>query len=440
MQISKYASEALKLLKQSGYEAYIVGGSVRNMLLGTEVYDYDICTSALPEQTMAVFSKYRTIPTGISHGTVTVIIDGSPIEITTYRSEGRYLDHRRPQSVRFLPDLSGDLSRRDFTMNALCLDDNGEITDLFAGRSDIENKLIRAIGNPQTRFEEDALRILRAVRFASQLGFSIEKESEKAMIQCKSLLRHISAERKLEELKKTICGKHAFKALMNYREIISELIPQAEASFDYDQNSKHHCYDVWEHTCRALSAIEPETDLRLAMLFHDLGKPYVRTIGKNGIFHFRGHMKKSAEIAREVLQELKCDTKTLRHVVKLVSLHDERFEADEYKVKKFISDNGWDFFDEYLKIRLADTSAQSEYQREGKLENLRGISDIAKRIKESKECLFLSDLAIDGNDILALGFEGKEIAEKLEAALELVLSGKCTNVKAELLENLMEEQ
>ena len=438
MQIKEYAIKALNTLRDSGFEAYAVGGCVRNALLGIDVSDYDICTNALPEQTASVFSEYKVIKTGIAHGTVTVIIDGFPIEITTYRSEGRYTDHRRPESVHYVSQLSEDLSRRDFTMNALCYDGSGKIIDMFGGQSDINNRLIRAIGNPRKRFEEDALRILRAVRFSSQLGFEIEAETAFAMSECRQLLDYISAERKLDELKKIVCGQYAFDALMKYREIISQIIPECSNSFDYNQNSKHHCYDVWEHTCRALSAIEPNTTLRLAMLFHDLGKPYVRTIGKNGIFHFKGHMIKSAQIAYENLKKLKCDTKTLKYVEKLVLLHDERFEADEYKVKKFISENGWEFFYDYIKIRFADTSAQSDYQREGKLQNLRDIVSVAETAKMNGDCLFLSDLAISGNDIIALGYEGKEISNKLAFALELVLSGKCINDKDTLLRKLME--
>lgn len=439
MQIKSYAQKAIDTLNKSGYEAYAVGGCVRNALLGIGISDYDICTNALPEQTISAFSGHTVIPTGLAHGTVTVLVDGFPIEITTYRSEGRYLDHRRPENIEFVSSLKEDLSRRDFTMNALCYDGKGKIIDMFGGQKDIMQRLIRAIGNPAERFEEDALRILRAVRFSSQLGFKIEADTAKAMLECKKLLDFVSAERKLEELKKIVCGKYAFDALMNYRDIIAQIIPQARHSFDYDQNSKHHCYDVWEHTCRALSAIEPDVTLRLTMLYHDLGKPYVRFIGKKGYYHFNGHMIKSAEIAHESLKNLKCDTKTLRYVEKLVRLHDERFEADEYKVKKFISQNGWDFFDDYLKIRYADTSAQSDYQKDGKLENLREISEIAKRLKESEAPLFLSDLAISGSDVAKLGYEGREISEKLSYALELVIKDECKNEKNELIKRLTEE-
>lgn len=439
MQIKEYAQKAIDRLKAKGFEAYAVGGCIRNSLLSIDESDYDICTNALPEQTLSVFSDLRTYKTGIAHGTVTVMIDNKSIEITTYRSEGKYIGNRRPQYVRFVPSLYEDLSRRDFTMNALCYDGKGEIIDLFGGVKDILDKTIRAIGNPDERFTEDALRILRAVRFSAQLGFTIEKGTAGAMEDCKGLLLHISAERKLDELKKIICGQYAYKALTRYRSIIAQIIPDISACFDYNQNSKHHCYDVWEHTCRALSAIEADINLRLAMLFHDLGKPHVRTIGKDGLFHFRGHMIKSSQIARDTLTSLHCDTKTINYVVKLVLLHDERLAANDYEIKKFISKNSWSFFYDYMKIRYADTCAQSDYRRKEKLYNLDEISRHAESIRERGECVFLSELAVNGDDVLALGFKGKEIAIALDYALDLVLSGKCKNDKRLLISAIKEK-
>ncbi len=438
MKIAQYAKEALEMLEAKGYEAYIVGGSVRDLLLGKDPYDYDICTSALPEQTLEVFDEFTCFTPGIKHGTVAVIINGHQLEITTYRTESGYINHRTPESVAFVSSLDEDLSRRDFTINSMCISKDGNIIDRFDGISDLNSSKIRAIGNPEIRFSEDALRIMRALRFSSQLGFEIEEKTSKAMKKCKHLLDDISAERKFSELKKLICGENAFDVLMKHRGIIAQIIPEVTCTFDYNQHSKHHCYDVWEHTCRAISNIEPDETLRLAMLYHDLGKPHVAVTDQKGFKHFNGHMNVSAEIAMSSLSELRCDKKKLHEIVSLVKNHDIRFEAEKIAVKKFISEHGWDFFDKYMKIRYADTYAQSNFRKEEKIANLDGIIKLSEEIRKSDDCLFLSDLKINGNDVTSLGIFGKEISRCLSFALNSVIEEKCQNEKQALISYIKE--
>lgn len=438
MKIAEYARKALEVLEAEGFEAYIVGGSVRDLLLGKEPYDYDICTNALPEQTLDAFSQYVCFTPGMKHGTVAVMLEGHQLEITTYRTEGGYLNHRSPESVTFVSSLDEDLSRRDFTINSMCISKDGDVIDRFGGLSDLNASTIRAIGNPEKRFTEDALRIMRALRFSSQLGFAIEGRTADAMDKCRRLLDDISAERKLSELKKIICGENAFDVLMKHRNIIAQIVPEAACAFDYNQYSKHHCYDVWEHTCRALSNIEPNETLRLAMLYHDLGKPHVAVTDKKGFKHFHRHMNVSAQIAKASLNELRCDKKTMNEIVELVKHHDVRFEAEHIPVRRFISEHDWDFFNKYMKIRYADTMAQSDYMREEKLEILDNIMKVSEEIRNSNDCLFLNELAINGDDAVSLGYSGKDIAKCLSFALNSVIEDKCENEKSALLTYIKE--
>lgn len=433
MTIKSTPREALELLCSNGYEAYLVGGCVRDYAMGIEPYDYDICTNALPEQILFVFSEYRTVETGIRHGTVTVIIDNSPIEITTYRSDGQYTAHRTPKQVAFVRDLKSDLSRRDFTINSICCDKDGKMVDIFGGMADIERMIIRAIGNPYTRFEEDALRILRAIRFASVLGFSIEENTEKALFDKSYLLDFVSAERKLTELKKLLLGKNVTEVLLRYREIIARIIPEVSRTFDFEQNSLHHSFDVWEHICRTVGSIEPDIVLRLTMLFHDIGKPDCKTVGKNGRYHFYGHMLKSAELARVSLSRLRCDNETSGLVCELITQHDNRIKSDVYSVRRFISQHGWYFFDRYLKIRRADISAQSDYLRQEKLCDIGQIEAVANEIRQRGDCISLCQLKINGNDLVLLGLEGKSIGRCLQDTLDAVMRDEIPNKKEELI-------
>ncbi len=433
--LSDGAKKALELLKSSGQEAYIVGGSVRDMIMGIEAHDYDITTSATPDQIKKAFWGFTVIETGIKHGTVTFLYEKEPIEVTTYRIDGDYKDSRHPESVEFTKKLDQDLSRRDFTMNALVYNEDEGIIDLFGGKSDIENKIIRAIGDPEKRFQEDALRILRGVRFASQLGFEIEEKTKEAMIKFAPLLHNISKERINVEISKFLTGKNIKKALLENYEIISEIIPEIKEMHAFNQNSKYHIYDVLEHTAVSVECIEPVLSLRLAMLLHDTGKPKTYSVDENGQGHFYGHAKISTEIAERFLTEYRFDNATRERVIALVKLHDTPIELDKIFIKKRMNRIGKDLFFDLLKVKRADNLAQSpEYLWIDKLDKM---EKIANEIVE-ENCFTLSALKINGNDLMLLGLKGKKIGEVLNQLLKEVIEEKIPNERESLIKRASE--
>ncbi len=436
--IPEYAQKALGLLHAQGFKAYIVGGCVRDAVLGKTPNDYDICTDCTPNVMKKVFEGLPTIETGIKHGTLTVLIDRQPIEITTFRSDGEYSDHRKPDSVRFEKELSEDLKRRDFTVNALCYNDSEGIVDMFGGISDIQNRIIRCVGKPQERFDEDALRILRALRFSSVLGFSIEDNTSRAIHDQKELLRQISAERIAAELKKLLCGADPARILTEYRDVMAVIIPQLEPCFDFAQNNPHHCFDVYQHICHSVNNIEPDWVLRLTMLLHDIAKPLVHTVDENGIDHFKTHQLKSAELARKITASLKLDNKSRSRIHSLVLEHDNRIPAKKKSVRRFLSKYDQDFFADYLKVRRADTLAQSGYFRKEKLNELDELEAIAKQIAEQELCLHISDLAVNGNDLINQGLSNKQIGDGLKALLDAVIEERVENKREKLLAYLKE--
>ncbi|MBR6044586.1 MAG: HD domain-containing protein [Ruminococcus sp.] len=425
--LPKYAVKAIEILENAGYQAYCVGGCVRDSLFGKEPEDWDICTSASPDEMKAVFTDYRTIETGIKHGTLTVVIDRNPIEITTYRTEGVYAAHRRPVSVNFIRDLDGDLSRRDFTINAMCCDREGNITDRFGGGQDLKDKLIRCVGDPAKRFDEDALRILRALRFASVLGFEIEPETSKAIFDKRFLLEYISGERIFAELKKLLCGKNVTKILIDYKEVFAAIMPEITPCFGFAQPTKHHCYDVWTHIAVSVGCCREDARLRLAMLFHDIGKPAMARYDEDGTVHFKGHPIKSAEMLTEILDRFRSDNATISYVREQVIEHDNRIPVTRKNVKRFMAKHDFDFFMDYLEIRRADTLAQSDYNREGKLEELDQLAFIAVTVNNENSCLKLTDLAVDGKDMISLGMSGRQIGAMLQRLLDLVVDDKLEN-------------
>lgn len=438
--IPGYARTALDMLHACGFKAYIVGGCVRDAVLGKAPDDYDICTDCTPDMMKQVFAGFPAIETGIKHGTLTVLIDRKPIEITTFRSDGKYTDHRKPDSVRFEKELSQDLKRRDFTVNALCYNEREGIVDLFGGISDIENKVIKCVGKPQERFDEDALRIMRAMRFSSVLDFEIEKNTAQAIHEQKELLRAISAERIAAELKKLLCGRDPARILTEYRDVMAVVIPQLEPCFDFAQNNPHHCYDVYTHICRSVNNIEPDWVLRLTMLLHDIGKPAVMTVDENGIFHFKTHQQKSADMAQEITAALKFDNKSRKRIHSLVLEHDNRIPARKKSVRRLLSKYDAQFFADYLKVRRADTLAQSEYLRNQKLAELDELERLAREILDEQLCLHISDLDINGNDLKALGLDNTEIGKGLKLLLEAVIEERIPNRKAELTDYIKEQQ
>ena len=430
MEISQGAKIALELLHKAGYEAYLVGGCVRDLIMKIPAHDYDITTSATPEEMKKAFIGYTTIETGIKHGTITFLYNKEPIEITTYRIEGEYKDNRHPETVEFTTKLENDLSRRDFTMNALVYNENEGIIDLFGGQKDIASKTIRAIGVAENRFKEDALRILRAMRFSSQLGFEIEEETKKAMVKCAPLLHNISAERISQELNKLLIGKNVKNVILDCYEILGEILPEIKKMHGFDQHNKYHIYNVLEHTAISVESIDPVAHLRLAMLLHDTGKVYTFTRDENGTGHFYGHNKVSSEIARDFLNKYKYDNFTKERVVQLVKIHDTPIEMDRIFIKKRLNRLGKDAFFDLLKVKRADNLAQNP--KYFWLDKLNEMENIAREIVEENE-FTLSSLKIDGNDLITLGIKGKKIGEVLNLLLNEVIEEEIPNQREALL-------
>ncbi len=440
MEIPSYVNRAVEILHNAGFEAYAVGGCVRDSLLGKIPNDWDMCTDALPEEICKAFGDFHVIETGLKHGTVTVRIEHNSIEITTFRTDGEYLKHRKPEQVRFVKSLFEDLSRRDFTINSLAFSPTNGIIDLFCGQNDLQNKIIRCVGDPEKRFNEDALRILRALRFSSVLGFEISPETSQAVHKMKDLLLEISSERIREELLKIICGQDAFRILDEYRDVIVTVIPELRPCIGFLQHSPHHKYDVYDHIIHSVEKLENRPDLRLVMLLHDIGKPKTFTIDEKGVGHFKTHPDVSCQIAREVLNRLKFDNLTKNYVLEQISEHDNRFNADRKSVRRFVSKHDFGFLDDHLKVRKADTLAQSEYNREKKLADIEQKKTIAADLKAEGDSLQRKDLKINGTDLLNAGFKaGKDMKTILDFCLLGVVEEIFPNEKEALLSAVEEK-
>ena len=427
------AEKIIDILEASGFEAYCVGGCVRDSLMGKEPADWDICTSCKPEKLKEIFCDCKIIETGLKHGTVTVVIDSMQIEITTFRKDLNYCDHRHPESVEFVISLKEDLSRRDFTVNSLAYNNKLGLIDYFGGVNDIENKIIRCVGEPYTRFDEDALRILRALRFASTLKFKIDAKTKSALYKKADLLSFVSKERIRDELLKLLTGDNVLPVLLEYKEIIFSIIPELKKCDLTPQNTPHHCYNVYEHTAHSVSNIEPSPHLRMTMLLHDIGKPSTLKTDKQGISHFKTHPYVGKQMAERILRCLRFSNKDISYICRLIEQHDNRFPANERTVKKFISKYGKDFFKDYIKIRKADTLAQSDYKREEKLKTISEIKNIGDKVIKSDVPLNLKDLEINGNDLIEMGFADDAIGKTLNEILTLVLENKLENTKSELM-------
>lgn len=423
--IPTQAAEIIKTLSSHGYEAYAVGGCVRDSILGKTPSDWDITTSARPEQVKALFAK--TIDTGIKHGTVTVMMDKTGYEVTTYRIDGLYEDHRRPNDVTFTTSLREDLMRRDFTINAMAYNDTDGLIDLFGGMDDLQNRVIRCVGNARDRFEEDALRMLRAVRFAGQLHFRIESSTREAIIACHNNLKDVSAERIQMELLKLLISDHPEVFREAYATgLTSVFLLEFDRMMDTGQKNPHHCYSVGEHTLHAVCMIEPNPVLRLTMLLHDVGKPATKTTDQYGIDHFYNHYKVGAEMSKEILKRLKFDNKTIQVVCQLISHHDIRFKnpktSGQRHVRKVMHSIGPNLFPYLLKVMEADVRSQSDYYQAEKLSILKETWESYEEILKKQDCLSLKDLKINGNQLKALGIrEGKTIGAILKTLLSMVL-------------------
>lgn len=440
IKIPEQVNRAIEILRQNGHSAHVVGGAVRDAIMGIEANDWDIATSALPEETASAFRDFRVIETGIKHGTITVIIDSASLEITTYRIESTYSDNRHPDSVQFTDLIEDDLSRRDFTVNAIAYSPHSGITDPYGGCKDIEKKIIRCVGEPDKRFGEDALRILRALRFSSVLGFEIESKTAESIRKNYRLLANISVERIFVELSKLLCGKDAKRILLDYSEVIFFILPELEPMKGCTQNHERHIFDVWEHTVEAVSQIKSEPHLRLAMLFHDSGKPHVKTTDQNGTDHFYSHAKKSREIAEKALTRLKVSNKLRNTIGNRVEYHDflpDKISKKTYK--KYIGKLGLDTVTELFDVRKADISAQNpKFLQEGLDANESGLK-ILNEIQNENSCLKISDLAINGKDLEKSGIPpSPEMGKILNILFDEVLEDKTKNTKNALLARALE--
>ncbi len=432
MHLPENINTALEMLGNAGFEAYVVGGCVRDSLLYLQPNDYDITTSASPLQIKEVFKEYNTIDTGIAHGTVTVVINSAPIEITTFRCDGTYSDNRRPDYVTFTTSLEEDLARRDFTVNAMCYNPKSGVIDLFCGQTDIENALIRTVGEPKKRFEEDSLRILRGLRFSAQFGFDIEENTANAMLSCRSLLKNVAAERVTQELNKLLCGKNAYRVLMGFYEIFIEIIPEFKGAKGFSQHSPYHIYDIWQHTAVAVNSAPANKITRIATFLHDIGKLYTFSLDENGVGHFYNHANVSVGYAKDILERLKYDNVTKESVLQLIKYHDLVIENNEVQIKRLLSKLGKEQFFRLMDIKKADTLAQSS-NLVYRLDIADEIINTANRILKESQCFSLKDMAVNGNHIKALGFNGKEIGEILSILLEKVIANELPNSKDELL-------
>lgn len=428
----------IKNLQRHGYDAYAVGGCVRDSILNRKPEDWDITTSAKPEQVKRIFR--RTVDTGIEHGTVTVLIGKDGFEVTTYRVDGLYEDGRHPKEVTFTSRLEEDLKRRDFTINAMAYNDDERLVDAFDGMRDLNYHLIRCVGDPKERFSEDALRILRAVRFSAQLAFPIEPETAEAIKSLAPNLEKISAERIQAELVKLLVSDHP-ERIQDACElgITKVVLPEWDDMVGVKQNTPHHKYDVAAHTVHALQNVKNDKVLRLTMLFHDMGKPVMKTTDENGRDHFKGHAIASEQIAKTVMKRLKFDNDTIRKVTKLVAYHDYRMEPTGANVRRAMHEIGVELFPYYLAVRLADTKAQSSYERRGKLENIIQIRELYRNALRNKECVTLKDLAVTGTDLINLGIApGKKLGTLLNELLDMVIEDPAWNQKGKLCDYVKE--
>lgn len=430
----------INTLNEAGFEAYAVGGCVRDSIMGRRPDDWDITTSADPQQVKKLFR--RTIDTGIQHGTVTVMLQRTGYEVTTYRIDGEYEDNRHPKEVLFTKSLEEDLKRRDFTVNAMAYHPSEGLVDLFDGIGDMERKLIRCVGNAEERFSEDALRMMRGVRFSAQFGYEIEEETKEAVRRLAGNLRSVSAERIRVELVKLLVSPHPDYLRRAYELGITEVfLPEFDVCMETAQNNPHHYYNVGEHTLQAMRAVRADKVLRLAMLLHDIGKPLTKTTDETGKDHFKKHAKESTRLAEDILRRLKFDNDTIKKVCRLVEFHDWSIDLEEHvkisTVRRLIAGIGEDAFPDMFEVNRADLLAQSGYLREEKLAKQERLEGMYREIKEKKDCLSLRDLAVSGKDLLEKGLKpGRELGEILQRMLADVLRDPTHNRKEYLLENL----
>lgn len=441
-QLPDTIKKILKIYNEAGFEAYVVGGAARDVLLGIIPHDYDIASSASPDEGLEILEKanIHTIDTSKKHGTIIAIIDGEQIEVTTYRVDGEYSDSRHPDQVVFTRSIEEDVVRRDFTMNAIYLDSMGQIVDLLGGEADIKSRTIRACGEAGKRFTEDALRILRAIRFSATYGFEIEESTKKAIFEKSYLLKDISKERIATELLKLLTGKFASKVVREYLDVLGIFIPELIVMRGFDQKSKYHDLDLLEHTLGVLDGISSKTEeLCVAALLHDVGKPVVFKVDEEGFGHMKQHNIESVKIASKFLDEYKFSNSFKKKVLDLIYMHDI-FPTTRGSIRKYIAEYSVEFFDELRVLQKADICAHSEYGRR-RLVILEERDRIIEELLESNDCLSMKDLAIGGNDLIGLGIpKGPEVGKVLKDVFDKVLEGELPNTREKLIEYIVENR
>lgn len=440
IEIPQGAAWVLEQLRDAGYEAYVVGGCVRDSLLHRMPDDWDITTSAKPEDTKRIFR--RTVDTGIQHGTVTVMVDRTGYEVTTYRIDGEYADGRHPEHVTFTASLLEDLKRRDFTINAMAYSPAEGLVDEFDGIGDINRRVIRAVGDPVQRFTEDALRMMRAIRFSAQLDYRIDEDTRKGIRLLAPNLKKVSAERIRVELEKLLLSEHP-EELKEADELglLRQFLPELSECMECGQNNPHHCLSVGDHILCAVKAARRDKVLRLALLLHDIAKPQVKTTDENGIDHFHGHAARSAALADRILRDLKYDNQTREAAVRLIAWHDRNLGDSLPEIRKSISELGEEWFLPLLEVKTSDVEAQSDYQRDEKLGKIEYWRNAFEEIRCAGDCLSLKDLAVSGKDLIAAGAApGKEIGRILHEMLEEVLREPVHNTREYLLEKWQNQQ
>lgn len=427
-------SRLLSRLRENGFEAYVIGGAVRDILLQKTPGDYDVATSAEPSEVISVFGEKQSHPTGISHGTVTVISDGMPIEVTTFRVDGDYVDSRHPEKVRFTRSLQEDVRRRDFTVNALALSEDGMVIDYFGGIKDLKERVLRTVGDPKERFEEDALRILRALRFSAEYGFSIEKSTSDEIFRQKDSLLHLSVERIWKEFSRLICGSFCAPILRRYFDVFSVILPEIAPMQGFEQNNPHHIFDVWEHTLAAMTVVPPTPVLRAAILFHDIGKPSCYELGEDGIGHFRGHPKVSAAMTEAILQRFKVDTDTKETVVLLIKAHDVPLEPNLKSVRRRLAQYGEERVRLLLEVKRADISAHS-VKSAYRLPELDRFEKMLDQAIKDQLCFSYASMAVDGKDLIEMGIPaGTRLGAIKKQLLNEIIDGLLPNEKTALLQ------
>lgn len=431
MYIPNYVNQCIRALEAAGFAAYAVGGCVRDACLGLTPHDYDLCTSALPEQTEAVFSGCSLVLAGKKHGTVGVVTEGGVVEITTFRTEGDYRDSRHPEWVEFVSDIEKDLARRDFTVNAMAYSPTRSFADPFGGQQDLEKGILRAVGEPELRFTEDALRIARGVRFAVRYHLTPEKDTEEAMLRLAPRLNEIAAERVFDELCKLL-PLMTEGDLLRFAPILGEIIPELKPTFGYDQRNPHHAHDLYTHIVHVTAAVPPELPLRWAALLHDIGKPATLSMDEHGIAHYHGHAQQSASMAAEILRRLKAPTQLREQVVALIDQHMTYPVPDKKWLRRRLSRLGEDTLKQLLALQQADTGSKGTVNGDD-MDYFRQIHNILAEILVENACLQIRDLAVNGHDLMALGIQGKAIGQTLNCLLEAVIDEQLPNEKTALL-------